>query len=188
MNDDIIKQAIAALENGGTLLYPTDTIWGIGCDATNANAVEKIYSIKQRDPNKSMLILCSDIEQLEKYVVSLPQVDSDIMKNSSKPTTIIYPEARNLPASLVANDGSIGIRIPNMEFCQTLLRTFGKPIVSTSANFSGMPSAMNYKDIDPKIIQLVDYAVPNLPQFESKDYSSRILKVDSSNNIIVIRD
>ena len=130
-----IQKALEVLRNGGIILYPTDTVWGIGCDATNANAVEKIYSIKQRDPNKSMLILCSDIEQLEKYVVSLPQVASDVMQNNSKPTTIIYPEARNLPASLVANDGSIGIRIPNMEFCQALLRTFGKPIVSTYANF-----------------------------------------------------
>lgn len=188
MNNNVIEQAVAVLERGGTLLYPTDTIWGIGCDATNALAVEKIYSIKQRDPNKSMLILCSDIEQLKHYVSSVPLAALDLLADDTRPTTIIYPQARNLPRCLVANDGSIGIRIPKMDFCQAVLTRLGRPIVSTSANFSGCPSPLCYADIDTRLMQMVDYAVPNLWNSEGAASGSRIIKVEQSGQIVIIRN
>ena len=188
MENIIIEQALQVLQMGGILLYPTDTIWGLGCDATNAIAIEKIYSIKKRDAGKSMLILCLDMKQVKNYVVSFPKAAEELLYHAQCPTTIIYPQACNLPDILVANDGSIGIRIPDMEFCSQLLRRFGKPIVSTSANFSGMPSPTSYNDISPKLKEMVDYAVPNLPEFAGSATSSRILKVEAAGNITTIRN
>ena len=188
MDNTIIERALQVLQMGGILLYPTDTIWGLGCDATNAAAIEKIYSIKKRDASKSMLILCLDVKQAKNYVVSFPKAAEDLLLHAQRPTTIIYPQACNLPDVLVANDGSIGIRIPDMEFCAELLRRFGKPIVSTSANFSGIPSPVGYDDISPKLKDMVDYAVPNMPEFVGSDTGSRILKVGADGSITVIRN
>lgn len=187
MIDIIINQTLSTLRRGGTILYPTDTIWGIGCDATNTQAIEKIYSIKQRDINKSMLILCSSLDQVKEYTNNIQDIVPTLLNESQHPTTIIYPNACNLPNTLTAADGSIGIRIPDMDFCKELLIRFGKPIVSTSANFSGMPSPNCYNDIPQQLIDMVDYAVPNLPIFESKNGSSKILKIDDNGNIITIR-
>ncbi len=188
MDNTIIEQALQVLQKGGILLYPTDTIWGLGCDATNVAAIEKIYSIKKRDAAKSMLILCSDVKQAKNYVVSFPKAAEELLLRAQRPTTIIYPQACNLPDVLVANDGSIGIRIPDMEFCSKLLRRFGKPIVSTSANFSGMPSPIGYNDISPELKDMVDYAVPNLPEFAGSATGSRILKVETDGSITTIRN
>lgn len=188
MDNTIIEQALQVLQNGGILIYPTDTIWGLGCDATNVAAIEKIYSIKKRDAAKSMLILCSDMKQVKNYVVSFPKAAEELLLRAQRPTTIIYPQACNLPDILVANDGSIGIRIPDMEFCSELLRRFGKPIVSTSANFSGMPSPVGYNKISKKLKEAVDYVVPNLPEFAGSATGSRILKIEADGSITTIRN
>ena len=134
-----------------------------------------------------MLILCSSLEQVKEYVNSIPDIVHSLLNESQHPTTIIYPKACNLPNALTATDGSIGIRIPDMDFCKKLLQQFGKPIVSTSANFSGTPSPNCYSDIPQKLINMVDYTVPNLPIFESKNSSSKILKIENNGNIITIR-
>lgn len=176
--EEILKRCITVLKEGGTLLYPTDTIWGIGCDAGNASAVEKIYAIKQRDRSKSMLVLMSSCE-------IVPE------RRESRPTTYIV-EARRVGAALaenlVAADGTIGIRVPRHEFCQRLLRAWGKPIVSTSANFSGEASPKSHSDISEKLKESIDYCVPALPEYESHEtQSSRIIKRMSDGTEIVIR-
>lgn len=185
---EMINNAVNALQLGGTLLYPTDTIWGIGCDATNRDAVEKIYSIKHRDHSKSMLILCADIAMVEHYVGGIGERAREILLSSDRPTTLILPNAKNLLAdNLSAADGTIGVRIPKMEFCQTLLRTYGKPVVSTSANFSGSPSPSCYADIDASLFSSVDFCIP--PDLEShvSSLSSRIVKISSDGTLCVIR-
>lgn len=177
-----LNSTIEILEQGGTILYPTDTIWGIGCDATNAAAIEKIYEMKQRDHSKSMLILCADEVMLRNYI-SGPMINS----HEDRPTTIIYPNAINLPKNLLAADGSIGIRIPKMEFCQRLLRLFGKPIVSTSANLSGEPSPACFDEISMALKERVSYIVPNRPEYNRNSQGSRIVKVASDGEIVIIR-
>lgn len=184
MKNDCIEKALSVLEAGGTLLYPTDTIWGIGCDATNAEAVERIYAIKERDHSKSMLILCADEAMRSRYVddtLAPRTADSD------RPTTIIFPQARHLPENLLAADGSIGIRIPDMEFCQQLLKAFDRPIVSTSANLSGEPSPRCFNEISMRLIERVDHVVENRPEYNRESTGSRIIKL-TDNGIITIRE
>ncbi len=187
MYKKIIEDTVTTFQKGGIVLYPTDTIWGLGCDATNVSAIEKIYAIKERDHNKSLLILCADIDQLRHYVTSIPQAALDILNTIKIPTTIIYPQACNLPVELMAADGSIGIRIPNMDFCHEVLKQLGKPIVSTSANFSKKPSPLSFHEIDSELIKMVDHVVPNLPELSGSSQSSQILKINDAGNIIVIR-
>jgi len=186
--ETIIGKSVAAMRRGGTILYPTDTIWGIGCDATDAAAVDKIYAIKQRDHSKSMLILA-----LEEWVAIDNKVISDLF-HADRPTTVIVPLALlpTLPpiaANLPAADGTIGVRVPRHAFCQSVLQQLGHPLVSTSANFSGSPSPATYYDIDANIIERVDYAVPNLDDFRSaSSVGSRIVKVEKDGSIVVIRN
>jgi len=185
---DVVHSAVAVLKKGGTLLYPTDTIWGIGCDSANATAVEKIYAIKERDHSKSMLILCSDMDMVERYVGRVGDVASRLLLSSDRPTTVILPlSLSRLADNLTASDGTIGVRIPRMEFCHELLLLFGRPIVSTSANLSGHPSPSSFMDIETELISRVDYCVP--PAFErtTDGISSRIVKVDAVGNVVVIR-
>ena len=187
--DEVIGLAMATLAGGGTLLYPTDTIWGIGCDATNPAAVEKVYSIKQRDHTKSMLILCSDIAMAQHYADCLDERVVALLTEPSRPTTVIVPaQEGTLAANLVASNGTIGVRIPDMAFCQRLLNAFGKPIVSTSANFSGMPSPSTSSEIDPRLMTSVDYKIP--PEFgmNSGGKSSRIVKLSPDGVLQVLRD
>lgn len=152
-----IKAALDTLHQGGTLLYPTDTIWGIGCDATNVSAIEKIYSIKERDRSKSMIILLENENQLASYVKEIPDVAYQLIEYSERPLTIIYTGVKNLPAELIGPDDTIAIRIVNHPFCSALLQRFRRPIVSTSANLSGMPSPKNFSEIDEQLIEKVDY-------------------------------
>lgn len=177
----IIETAIRTLSEGNTLLYPTDTIWGLGCDATQAKAIERIYELKQRDHTKSMLIL---MEQ-----GMMPALET--FDDGGRPTTYIVSASQvpfALPDNLVAKDGTVGVRVPRHEFCQQLLHAFGKPIVSSSANFSGQPSPTLYADIDERLIAAVGYAVPNLRQFESHEQcGSRIVKVAADGTIDIIR-
>ncbi len=183
----IVNKTCKILENGGTILYPTDTIWGIGCDACNPEAVSKIYDIKQRDAGKSMLILVNSIEMAEKYVDFIPEIAINLIEVADRPLTIIYPKANNLPLNLIAADGSIGIRVVDDEFCQELINQYNKPIVSTSANLSGTNPPLGYCDIANELKLAVDYIVPLRTDELSKNRSSDIIKVDFDGNIHVIR-
>src|SRR6056297_1243298 len=158
MKEDI-REALNVLKSGGTILYPTDTIWGIGCDATNPEAVDKVFKIKARDRNKSLLVLVDYSSRIERYVEDVPEVAFDLVELSDKPLTIIYPDARFLAENLIAEDGSIGIRVVDDPFCQELITRFKKPIVSTSANISGVKAPSIFSEVKQEIIDAVDYVV-----------------------------
>lgn len=158
ISEEVIKTC-SVLTKGGTILYPTDTIWGLGCDATNVAAIEKVIQIKKRPIDKSLLILLDQKEKIYDYVDKLPEIAWDLISQTSRPITFIYPNVKNLPKILLASDGSVAIRIANNDFCKRLIRLFGNPIVSTSANLSGDPPAISYKDISKEIIDQVDYMV-----------------------------
>jgi len=157
--NEIIVETINVLKRGGVILYPTDTIWGIGCDATNSKAVEKIYKIKQRAQQQSFIILLDDADKLKEYVEQVPPIAYDLISQYVRPLTIIYPEAKNIAKNVMAADGSIAIRIVNDLFCKTLIQRFGKPIVSTSANISGEANPVSFPAISEQIKTTVDYAV-----------------------------
>lgn len=157
--DEDIRQAIKVLREGGLILYPTDTIWGIGCDATNVKAVERIYRLKQREDSKAMIVLLDNENILQQYVRDIPEIAWQLIEVSDKPLTIIYPGAKNLAPNLVAENGSIGIRIVKEEFCQNLIMRFKRPVVSTSANISSQKSPAFYDEIPEIIRQGVDYIV-----------------------------
>jgi L-threonylcarbamoyladenylate synthase len=154
-----LKNAVEVLRRGGVILYPTDTIWGIGCDSTNAAAVEKVYRIKERPSGKSMLILVSDIQMAEAYTEDTPDLTWEVMEEALDPLTLIFPHAKNLAPNLPAPDGSIGIRLPKDPFCIELIRSFGKPIVSSSANRNNELPPQLYIDIPSEFLELVDYVV-----------------------------
>ena len=183
-----LATALNALRNGQTLLYPTDTIWGIGCDAANTDAVERIYAIKQRDHSKSMLVLAIP----EMLSPQLPRDILQLMLHSPRPTTVILPTsllsiplASNLPAA----DNTIGVRIPHFTFCQELLQQLGSPIVSTSANLSGRPSPASYEEIEPELKQRIDCCLSNHPSFHhAPTSSSRIVKVEPDGTLSILRD
>lgn len=180
------SKIIDVLKKGKTILYPTDTVWGLGCDATNEVAIKKVYRIKNREESKSLIILVSSIEMLEEYLKEIPQVALDILRKAVKPTTVIYNEPKNLASNTIASDNTIAIRIPEDEFCKKLITEFGKPIVSTSANLSDEPTPKSFSEISKAIIQSVDYIV-NLRQEEITKKSSTILKIDKE-SVIVIRE
>jgi L-threonylcarbamoyladenylate synthase len=182
-----INSALETLRSGGLILYPTDTIWGIGCDATNPDAVEKIFALKGRDKGKSMIILLGNDNQLSSYVREVPEVAYELIEATDKPLTIIYSNAKNLAENVVADDGSIGIRIVNPPFCEQLLQRFRKPIVSTSANISGDPSARNFSEISEEIINGVDYVVKFGQQELANGTASTIMKLDPSGKFEFIR-
>ena len=184
---NIVDETCKVLEKGGTILYPTDTIWGIGCDACNENAIARIYNIKHRDKGKSMLILVDSMEMMKKYTEFIPEIAEQLIDAADRPLTIIYPKAKNLPQNLIAEDGSIGIRIVNDDFCRELIGVFGKPIVSTSANLSGCNPPLGFCDIANEIKSEVDYVVPLRQDELSRYRNSDIIKVDKSGNIQVIR-
>ncbi|MFP4447614.1 MAG: L-threonylcarbamoyladenylate synthase [Bacteroidales bacterium] len=187
MNKDINK-AIKVLKEGGVILYPTDTIWGIGCDATTAGAIEKVYSIKKRDEDKSMIILVDHAGRIERYVDDMPEVAWDLAEVSDKPLTIIYSNAINLPENLISRDGSIGIRVVKDAFCQKLISRFNRPIVSTSANFSNMHPPENFSEIDEEIIKSVDYVVKWRQQEKKKSKPSGIIKLTPDGQVKIIRE
>ncbi|MDR1846915.1 MAG: threonylcarbamoyl-AMP synthase [Bacteroidales bacterium] len=180
--------AIEVLKRGGTLLYPTDTVWGLGCDATNAQAIEKVMSIKGRDRTKSLLILVKDLNMLRDYVFDVPQQAFELMKRIKEPLTIIYPQAKNLPDNLISQNGSIGIRIPQHDYCQWLLQNLGKPIVSTSANVSGKSSPASFEDIDRKIKGKVDFIAPiDNDKTTTHDLASAIYLITTKGDVSRIR-
>lgn len=183
-----ISKAIEILKNGGVILYPTDTIWGIGCDATNEKAVERIYQIKQRNDQKSMLILLDNAGKIPSYIDKMPDIAWDLIDLAEKPLTIIYPQAKNLAQNLIAPDGSIGIRITNETFSQQLIKRFKKPVVSTSANISGEKAPDNFSAINLQIIDLVDYVVNWRQDDFAQAPPSGILKLGVNGEIKVIRE
>ena len=184
---DDISVAVQVLRKGGVILYPTDTIWGIGCDATNPDAVSKIYEIKQRTDYKSMLVLLDNAASLDRYIQNVPEIAWDLIELEDKPLTIIYPGAKNLAKNLVSEDDSIGIRIVKDEFCKKLIQQFRKPIVSTSANISGKSWPENFDDIDPVILQRVDYVVKWRQEDYTKGKPSAIIKLGLKGEIEIIR-
>lgn len=182
-----IKKACEVLQAGGIILYPTDTIWGIGCDATNEKAVQRIYELKQRADNKAMLVLTDSPAKLNMYVDRVPDIAWDLIQVADKPLTIIYPEAKSLAANLLAEDGSVGIRITNEEFSRKLCECFRKPLVSTSANVSGDVSPANFSEISDVIKNGVDYIVAYRQDDQSKAVPSGIIKLGEGGLIQVIR-
>ena len=181
-----INKVLTVLENGGIILYPTDTIWGIGCDAKNEAAIHRIYEIKKRIHSKSLIILLDDYRKLNRFVREVPEVVWDILDYATKPTTVIYPEAINLPKNIVANDGSIAIRITKNDFCRKLIQRFKNPIVSTSANIAGSEAPKDFKDIAPEILKAVDHVV-NLDAFEKNNEPSTIIKIGLKGELNIIR-
>lgn len=182
-----INKAFEVLKGGGLILYPTDTVWGIGCDATNTDAVAKLYALKKRDESKSMIVLLDTDNKLQSYVSEIPDVAYDLIEYAEKPLTIIYSGAKNLAKNLVNADGSIGIRISKHEFCQQLIQRFRKPIVSTSANLSGEPTPENFNAISAEIIDGVDYVV-DLEQMNSEmKHASTIMKLEADGRFVFIR-
>lgn len=186
MNEDI-KAALEALQKGGVILYPTDTIWGLGCDACNEEAISRIYAIKNRQDSKSMLVLMENPALLERYVNEVPEIAYDLIELSDKPLTIIYDYAKNLARNLIAEDGSIGIRITTEKFSSELIRRFKRPIVSTSANISGKPSPTCFDEIEDEIIEAVDYVVKYRQDETTKEAPSGIIKLGAGGQVKVIR-
>jgi L-threonylcarbamoyladenylate synthase len=186
MHEDI-KKALDVLKNGGIILYPTDTIWGLGCDATNEKAVEKIYKIKKREDSKSMLVLMENPALLDRYVDNVPEIAWDLVEVATTPLTVIYPSAKNLAKNLIAEDGSIGIRFTKEAFTTQLLQRFRKPLVSTSANFSGEKSPSFFDEISEEIKNQVDYIVEFRQNDTTPAQPSSIIKLGAGGRIDIIR-
>jgi len=185
MKEDII-QALIVLKAGGVILYPTDTIWGLGCDATHGAAVRKVFNIKRRVDSKSMLILLDTPSKLSSYV-RVPDIAWDLIKVSNSPLTLIYPGAKNLAPGLIAQDGTTGIRITKDPFCSQLIHELGKPIVSTSANISGTPPPACFNEIREEIRKTVDYVVKWRQNENFRRQHSSIIKIEENGQFIIIR-
>lgn len=181
-----VEKSLAILKENGVIVYPTDTIWGIGCDATSEEAVNKIYDIKERDFDKSFIILLDDDRKLNKYIRDIPEVAWDLLDSADKPLTIIYPGAINLPKNLISKDGSIAIRVVSEGFANQLIRKLNKPLVSTSANLSGEPSPKNKADISANVLKKVNHVV-NLQSESKSAIASSIIKLQIDGQIEIIR-
>ena len=186
MKNDIEK-SLEVLQRGGVILYPTDTVWGIGCDATNRTAVERIYAIKRRSEERTMLVLVDGLDMLSDYVEEIPDIAVKLMDETVSPLTVIYPRAKNLSDDLVADDGSIGIRIVNDPFCRQLIRAFGKPMVSTSANVSGKPTPVTFDEISDDIKTAADYVVVWRQDDRKPATASSIIQIKMDGSYIKLR-
>ena len=189
--EEDIKKAVETMRKGGVILYPTDTVWGIGCDATNVDAVKRVYAIKQRDDSKALICLVDSDARMQRYFRNVPdvawQLVDSLKEGDARPTTLILDGAINLAENLIADDGSVGIRITNEPFSKELCYRFQKAIVSTSANISGEPAAQNYCDIDPRIIEAVDYVCWSRRQEHKPHTPSSIIKLKENGEVTVIR-
>ena len=194
----ILKQALETLRSGGVILYPTDTVWGIGCDATDPAAVAKVFAIKHRSDSKALVLLAADLDMVARYVKVIPQMAIDLVEVNDAPMTLIYPGAiagekgaaadrRRLAWNVVAEDGSVGIRIPMSEFCRQLAFKLGRPVVSTSANISGEPTPQRFTDIADEIKAAVDYACPPKTDTESTGKASQIISIGLDGEVKIIR-
>ncbi len=187
MLKDEVAKALKVLQDGGIILFPTDTIWGIGCDAGNADAVKKIYQLKQRDESKSMIVLLDNDNKLQSYVNEVPDIAYDLIEYAEHPLTLVMPGAKNVAPNLIAADGSIGIRVTKHLFSQQLIQRLRRPLVSTSANISGQPSPKNFNDVSTEVIEGVDYVV-DLEQYDlSEKRPSTIMRLDPSGRFEFIR-
>lgn len=187
MNEDI-KKACEVLNNGGLILYPTDTIWGIGCDATNEEAVQKVFDLKQRVDSKALIVMIDNTVKLDYYVEDVPELAIDLIEMSEKPMTVIYDRGRNIASNLLAEDGSLAIRVTTERFSNELCKRFKKAIVSTSANVSGKASPSRFSEIDKEIITGVDYVVQYRQDDTSKAKASSIIKLKNDGEIKIIRE
>ncbi|MBR5064466.1 MAG: threonylcarbamoyl-AMP synthase [Bacteroidales bacterium] len=196
--EEILAEALKTLRAGGTILYPTDTVWGLGCDATNPEAVARIYEIKQRADSKSLVLLACDLDMVARYVKEIPSIAVDLVEVNDAPMTLISPGAIageagapgdkwHLAHNTVAEDGSVGIRIPLMDFCRELVRRLGRPLVSTSANISGEPSPKAFADIPEEIRSAVDYVVEPSLERGSTGLASQIIKLEVDGEVTIIR-
>lgn len=204
LTDDVLRQAVQAMRDGGTILYPTDTVWGLGCDATNPEAVERVFRIKRRSDSKSLVLLAENMDIVARYVKAIPNVAIDLVEVNDRPMTLIYPNAfhteapaegekaameRHLLAyNAVAEDGSVGIRIPMMDFCVQLCHRLARPVVSTSANISGEPTPKRFEDIPQEIVSAVDFVVPKSLAKGSTGRASQIIKVELDGTVKIIRE
>ena len=184
-----IEEAVKVLRAGGVILYPTDTVWGLGCDATNPEAVARIFEIKRREEAKSLVLLSSDLDMVAYYIKEIPSIAIDLVEVNDAPMTIIYPGAQKLAPAAVAEDGSVGIRIPCKDiFCRRLVRRLRKPLVSTSANVSGEPTPGNFNEISPEISAAVDYIVPRCFEEGATGRASQIIKLGLGGEVKIIRE
>ncbi len=184
-----IETAVSVMKNGGIIAYPTDTVWGIGCDATNDAAVKRIYEIKRRSDSKALITLVPDEEMLQRHIDGcVPSVCREMLQSSDRPTTVVYPRGRELAPSLLAGDGSVGIRITRNGFPGDLCRTMGCPVVSTSANISGEPAASVFSEISPEILDAVDYVALTGRDADSPSRPSRVVKITDGGDVIILRD
>lgn len=183
-----IHECLEALHQGKTILYPTDTIWGIGCDATNEEAVQKVIDLKGDRKNKSFIILLFSDYQIESYVKHIPEVAYQLIEYAEKPLTLILSGAKNLAPSALASDGSIGIRVVKHDFCERLLQRFRKPIISTSANFGGDISPASFQEINPKLREKIDYVVQYGQNTNTGNKASTIIKLEEDSKVQIIRE
>lgn len=182
-----VNKALAIIEQGGVILYPTDTVWGLGCDATNEAAVRKIFQIKQRSESKSLVILLPDVRSVFNYVAD-PYPDlMGLLRRFERPTTVIYPQAIGIAANALPEDGSVAIRVTSDPFCKTLLRRMKRPLISTSANISGAPTPKTFAQIDERIRSGVDHIVEHRQDETEEALPSSIIKIDDGGNVIIIR-
>jgi L-threonylcarbamoyladenylate synthase len=182
-----IKKALEVLRAGGVIVYPTDTIWGIGCDATNAEAVKKVYEIKRREDSKALICLVDSADRAQRYVREIPSVGFDMMDLTTTPLTIIFDQGKNLAKNLLADDGSIALRVTAEEFSHELCYRLQKPLVSTSANISGEPSPRNFSEISQEVLDAVDYVVDWRRQEKEKCKPSGIVKLGANGEVKIIR-
>ena len=181
-----VHNAYEVIKNGGIILYPTDTVWGIGCDATNPEAIKKIYALKQREESKSMIVLMNSDRMMYTVFKDIPEVAWQILDLSEKPTTLILDNPRNVAENVIAEDKTLGVRLVNEPFCFKLMERMKKPLVSTSANISGQPTPKSFKEISPEILKGVDYVV-NLQHDKICDKPSTIIKLTSDSQVKIIR-
>lgn len=184
---DEVAKALKIVQKGGIILYPTDTIWGIGCDATNTEAVKKIYALKQREESKSMIILLDNDNKLLSYVRDVPDIAYDLIEFAENPLTLILSGVKNISPALIGTDGSVGVRVVKHKFCQQLIQRLRKPLVSTSANISGQPSPKNFNEISAEIVKGVDFVV-DLEQHDLQQKKpSTIMKLEANGHFSFIR-
>lgn len=188
MIDEQVEKALEVLKKGGIILYPTDTVWGIGCDATNAEAVDKVYKLKKSNDKKSMLVLVDKIDNVARYVGRVPDVAWELLEVAEKPLTLILPNGCGVAENLIPEEGTIGVRVPKHDFCQKLLRRLGRPLVSTSANVSGQPTPLTYSDISKDVVSGVDFVVDYRCEGNPTRAASSIIKLGESGQISIIRE
>lgn len=187
MMDKNVQETVCALREGKLILYPTDTVWGIGCDATDERAVQKVFALKNRSEAKSLVLLAADLDMVARYIKVIPQMAIQLVEVNDAPMTIIYPGAMGLAPAAVAQDGTVGIRIPMNDFCLETIRRFGRPVVSTSANISGEPAPACYAEISDAIKSGVDYIVDPSLEKTSTGKASQIIRIGLKGEVEIIR-